>query len=79
MAAIVEDDSPESTRWRYFLRYFQGKWNGCTIANFDEEEEGFRSFILITFHPAITDTLGSFHLCRQFLLILDSILEQVTP
>ncbi len=66
-----------ATRWRYFLRYFQGKVNGQdNIANFDEEEEGFRSFILMTFHPSVTDTLGSFHLTRQFLLILDAILEQ---
>ncbi len=73
----MEDDSPVSTRWRYFLRYFQGKVNGQTIANYDEEEEGFRSVILMTFHPSITDSLGSFHLTKQFLTILDAILEQV--
>ncbi len=77
VSAIIEDDSPASTRWRYFLRYFQGKVNGQNIDNFDEEEEGFRSFILMTFHPSVTDTLGSFHLTKQFLLILDAILEQV--
>ena len=30
----------------------------------------------MTFHPSITDTLGSFHLMRQFLSILDSSLEE---
>jgi len=77
VAAIIEDDSPVATRWRYFLRYFQGRVNGQTIPNFDEEEEGHRSFILMTFHPSVTDALGSFHLTRQFLQILDNILAQV--
>ena len=76
IAAILEDDSSVETRWRYFLRYFQGKVNQADIDKFDEEEDGFRSLILMTFHPSVTDTIGSFHLARQFLLILDTILEQ---
>lgn len=42
MAAIIEDDAPTETRWRYFLRYFQGKVNQEDIADYDEEDEGFR-------------------------------------
>ena len=76
LQAIIEDDSPVSTRWRYFLRYFQGKVNQADIDQYNEEEEGFRSFILMTFHPSITDTTGSLHLLKQFLIILDGILEQ---
>lgn len=76
LEAIIEDDSSIETRWRYFLRYFQGKLNQEDVENFDDTNEGFRSFILMTFHPSITDTLGSFHLLRQFLQILDVILEQ---
>ena len=77
LAAIIEDDSDISTRWRYFLRYMQGKVNQRTIEPFDATgEEGFRNFILFTFHPCITDTIGVFHMLRQFLVILDSILAQ---
>lgn len=76
LAAIIEDDSDVSTRWRYFLRYMQGKVNQRTIEPFDATEEGFRNFILFTFHPCITDTVGVFHMLRQFLVILDSILSQ---
>lgn len=76
IAAIIEDDSDVETRWRYFLRYFQGKVNQSDIEKFDEDADGFRSFILMVFHPSITDTLGSFHLLRQFLVILDAILEE---
>jgi hypothetical protein len=54
LSAIIEDDSPVDTRWRYFLRYFQGKVNQEDIADFDSEDEGFRSFILMSFHPSIT-------------------------
>ena len=42
LAAIIEDDAPTETRWRYFLRYFQGKVNQEDIADYDEEDEGFR-------------------------------------
>ena len=42
LAAIIEDDAPAETRWRYFLRYFQGKVNQEDIADYDEEDEGFR-------------------------------------
>ena len=76
LAAIIEDDSDISTRWRYFLRYMQGKVNQRTIEPFDSTEEGFRNFILFTFHPCITDTIGAFYMLRQFLVILDSILAQ---
>ena len=76
LAAIVSEDAEVSTRWRYFLRYFQGNVNGREVDRFDDEVEGFRSFILITIHPSITDTLGSFHLMRQFLSILDTSLEE---
>ena len=54
----------------------QGKVNQRTIEPFDSTEEGFRNFILFTFHPCITDTIGVFHMLRQFLVILDSILAQ---
>ena len=54
----------------------QGKVNRRTIDPFDSTEEGFRNFILFTFHPYITDTVGVFHMLRQFLVILDSILAQ---
>eukprot|EP00095_Tigriopus_kingsejongensis_P004248 maker-scaffold711_size108467-snap-gene-0.30 protein:Tk04248 transcript:maker-scaffold711_size108467-snap-gene-0.30-mRNA-1 annotation:"malonyl -acyl carrier protein transacylase" len=76
IAAIIEDDSDVPTRWRYFLRYFQGKVNQSDIERFDDEDDGFRSFILMVFHPSVTDTLGCFHLLRQFLVILDAILEE---
>ncbi|TRY78377.1 hypothetical protein TCAL_01694 [Tigriopus californicus] len=76
IAAIIGDDSDVKTRWRYFLRYFQGKVNQSDIEKFDEDADGFRSFILMVFHPSITDTLGCFHLLRQFLVILDAILEE---
>ena len=42
LAAIVEEDAPAETRWRYFLRYFQGKVNQEDIADYDDEDEGFR-------------------------------------
>eukprot|EP00096_Caligus_rogercresseyi_P011195 TRINITY_DN4332_c0_g1_i1.p1 TRINITY_DN4332_c0_g1~~TRINITY_DN4332_c0_g1_i1.p1 ORF type:complete len:529 (-),score=144.67 TRINITY_DN4332_c0_g1_i1:527-2113(-) len=75
--AILEDtESSSSVRWKHFLRYFQGKVNQAEIENFDEEEEGFRSFILLTFHPSITDVWGAFHFLKQFMLILDIILEK---
>ena len=54
----------------------QGKVNQRTIEPFDSTEEGFRNFILFAFHPCITDTVGVFHMLRQFLVILDSILVQ---
>ncbi len=76
LAAIIEDDSPVDTRWRYFLRYFQGKVNQEDIADYDDEDEGFRSFILMAFHPSVTDSVGGLHLAKQFLLTLDAILEQ---
>ena len=74
LSAIVEDEADEPTRWRYFLRYMQGKVNQRTIDPFDSTEEGYRNFIIFTFHPSVTDTVGVFHLLRQFLVILDSIL-----
>ena len=74
LAAIVEDDADSATRWRYFLRYMQGRVNQRNIEPFDATEEGFRNFILFTFHPSVTDTVGVFHMLRQFLVILDSIL-----
>ena len=74
LAAIVEDEADIDTRWRYFLRYMQGKVNQRNIEPFDATEEGFRNFILFTFHPSVTDTVGVFHMLRQFLVILDSIL-----
>ena len=52
----------------------QGKVNRSTIDPFDSTEEGYRNFILFAFHPSITDTVGIFHMLRQFLVILDSIL-----
>ena len=64
MSAIVEDDSEQATRWRYFLRHMQGKINQRTIDPYDENEEGYRCFILMAFHPSITDTVGVFHLMR---------------
>ncbi len=42
----------------------QGKINQRTIEPFDATEEGFRCFILMAFHPSITDTVGVFHLMR---------------
>ena len=36
----------------------------------------FRSFILMAFHPSVTDTMGALHLARQFLITLDRILEE---
>ena len=74
LAAIMEDEADSGTRWRYFLRYMQGKVNQRNIEPFDATEEGFRNFILFTFHPSVTDTVGVFHMLRQFLVILDSIL-----
>ena len=35
-----------------------------------------RSFILMSFHPSVTDTMGALHLARQFLITLDRILEE---
>ena len=35
-----------------------------------------RSFILMAFHPSVTDTMGALHLARQFLVTLDRILEE---
>ena len=35
-----------------------------------------RSFILMAFHPSVTDTMGALHLARQFLITLDRILEE---
>ncbi len=77
LRAIFDDSIESSTQWRYFLRYMQGKVNNSDIADYDEDEEGFRSFLLVAFHPSITDPVGAFHLLRQFLMILDAILEQV--
>lgn len=70
--AILEDDSSVETRWRYILRYMQGRLNR-DIDSFErecEEEEG-RSVILMTFHPCITDATGALHLANQFMSILD--------
>uniref|UniRef100_A0A0K2UGZ6 Uncharacterized protein n=1 Tax=Lepeophtheirus salmonis TaxID=72036 RepID=A0A0K2UGZ6_LEPSM len=75
--AILEDtESSSSVRWEHFLRYFQGKVNQAEIENFDDEEVGFHSFILMTFHPSITDVWGAFHFLKQFMIILDIILEK---
>ena len=76
LSAIVEDDAEDYTRWRYFLRYMQGKVNQKTIDPFDSKEEGYRNFIFFAFHPSVTDTVGMFHMLRQFLVILDSILDK---
>ena len=55
---------------------FTGKVNQKTIDPFDSTEEGYRNFILFAFHPSVTDTMGTFHMLRQFLVILDSILSK---
>ena len=78
--AIIEDDSSLETRWRYFLRYLQGRLNQ-DIDSFEEmssEEEG-RSVVIMTFHPAITDTTGAFYLAKQFMSIMDMLLESDGP
>jgi len=78
--AIIEDDSSLETRWRYFLRYLQGRLNQ-DIDSFEEkssEEEG-RSVVIMTFHPAITDTTGAFYLAKQFMSIMDMLLESEGP
>ena len=31
--------------------------------------------VVMTFHPSVTDTMGAFHLAKQFLVIMDLILE----
>ena len=78
--AIIEDDSSLETRWRYFLRYLQGRLNQ-DIDSFEEkssEEEG-RSVVIMTFHPAITDTTGAFYLAKQFMSIMDMMLQSEGP
>lgn len=78
--AIIEDDSSLETRWRYFLRYLQGRLNQ-DIDSFEEvksEEEG-RSVVIMTFHPAVTDTTGAFFLAKQFMSILDLLLQSEGP
>lgn len=78
--AILEDDASRETRWRNLLRYLQGRLNQ-DIGDFEEmssEEE--RSVLIMSFHPAITDTTGAFYFAKQFLLIMDLILESAgTP
>ena len=65
------------TRWRYYLRYLQGCLNQ-DIESFENslgmEEEG-RSVVIMTFHPAITDTPGALYWAKQFMSILDQKLE----
>jgi len=81
MEAIIEDDSDNETRWRYYLRYLQGCLNQ-DIDNFENslsmEEEG-RSVVIMSFHPSITDTTGAFYLAKQFMNILDKKLENDGP
>ena len=60
----------------YIICLFTGKVNQKTIDPFDSTEEGYRNFILFAFHPSVTDTMGIFHMLRQFLVILDSILSK---
>ena len=60
----------------HFYCLFTGKVNQKTIDPFDSTEEGYRNFILFAFHPSVTDTMGIFHMLRQFLVILDSILSK---
>ena len=52
------------------------------IDNFENsltlEEEG-RSVVVMTFHPAVTDTTGAFYLAKQFMEILDVKLENDGP
>ena len=40
------------------------------LPNYDKNEEGCRSFILMTFHPSVTDIHGCFHLMKHFISIL---------
>ena len=81
MEAIIEDDSDLETRWRYYLRYLQGCLNQ-DIESFENslglEEEG-RSVVIMTFHPAITDTPGALYWAKQFMAILDQKLESDRP
>ena len=42
------------------------------LQNYDENEEGHRSFILMAFHPSVTDIHGCFHLMKHFISILDT-------
>ena len=81
MEAIIEDDSDLETRWRYYLRYLQGCLNQ-DIESFENslglEEEG-RSVVIMTFHPAITDTPGALYWAKQFMTILDQKLESDRP
>ena len=81
MEAIIEDDSDLETRWRYYLRYLQGCLNQ-DIESFENslglEEEG-RSVVIMTFHPAITDTPGALYWAKQFMSILDMKLESERP
>ena len=58
---------------------------GCLnqdIDNFENsltlEEEG-RSVVVMTFHPAVTDTTGAFYLAKQFMELLDVKLENDGP
>lgn len=83
--AIIEDDSSLDTRWRYFLRYLQGSLNQDidsfedTAPNKNEENEEGRSVVFMTFHPAVTDTTGAIYLAKQFMSILDMLLESDGP
>ena len=81
MEAIIEDDSDLETRWRYYLRYLQGCLNQ-DIESFENslglEEEG-RSVVIMTFHPAITDTPGARDWAKQVMSILDMKLESERP
>merc|ERR1719414_2249740 len=54
LSAILEDGTTDSsTRWRHFLRYHQGNVNQANLANYDKDEEGHRSFLLMAFHPSV--------------------------
>lgn len=83
--AILEDDSSLETRWRYLLRYLQGRLNQ-DIDSFREEqgekkeaEEEGRSVVIMTFHPSITDTTGAFYLAKQLMSLLDLLLDSDGP
>jgi len=82
LEAILEDDSSLETRWRYLLRYFQGRLNQ-DIENFQEEqqaaEEEGRSVVVMSFHPSITDMTGAFYLARQFMSLLDLLIDSEGP
>jgi len=81
--AILEDDSSQETRWRYLLRYLQGRLNQDIDSFREEKEEGAeeegRSVIVMAFHPSITDITGAFYLARQFMALLDLQLESDGP